>query len=426
MTLLPAYLLLALLAALLVLVTVMQTLYMEAMRLRSRETPMLEFFKETLEDRIDAKGDSGVLAFSLIKHTLIVVMTILLVGVSSSSVLFSMSVLLEAAAFGWITMIVCTYVLPQLLYRRTSGHWLLPLAPVAKGLIVVVRPLSAILIFLQSLAQLGEPAQKAQEASTAEESIEALISAGTEEGIIEEDDRRLIQSVVAFGSKTVREVMTPRPNMVCIPADATLEDLRQLVIHEQFSRIPVYEGTIDQIMGFVHVRDMFEVEQQERAHRTVREVTRPVRLVPETKPVNDLLAEMQRSGAHMAIVIDEYGNTAGVVTMEDMVEEIVGEIRDEHEPSVDVQQEADGSFIVSGSFDVDHLPDLLPFRAEEETESTTVGGLAAEWAGHVPEPGEAVERDGIRIEVLAGNELRVEKVRISKAEPAHLESDSDV
>jgi CBS domain containing-hemolysin-like protein len=211
--------------------------------------------------------------------------------------------------------------------------------------------------------------------------------------------------------------MTPRPAIVTTSADVSLEDLRQLVIHEQFSRIPVFEDNIDQIIGFIHVRDMFELDYTERSQRTVRELVRPSRFVPETKPVNDLLREMQADGAHMAIVVDEYGNTAGLVTMEDMVEEIVGEIRDEHEPGHDVEPDTEGGFIVSGSFDVDHLRDLLDFKAPVDTESTTVGGLVTEWMGRVPEAGETVARDGIRIEVLAANELRVDQVRISKPKP---------
>jgi CBS domain containing-hemolysin-like protein len=141
---------------------------------------------------------------------------------------------------------------------------------------------------------------------------------------------------------------------------------------------------------------------------------RPVALVPETKPGSDLLREMQRDGTHMVIVIDEYGNTAGLATMEDLVEEILGEIRDEHEPDRDVRQEADHVFIAPGSLDLDRLQDLLNFRPENGTESTTVGGLVAEWLGHVPQVGESVEQGGIRIEVLAGNERRVEEVRISR------------
>jgi CBS domain containing-hemolysin-like protein len=151
----------------------------------------------------------------------------------------------------------------------------------------------------------------------------------------------------------------------------------------------------------------------------VRDLARPIRFVPETKPVNDLLREMQQDGNHISIVVDEYGNTAGLVTMEDMVEEIVGEIRDEHEPGLDVQTDSDGGYIVSGSFDVDHLHDLVEFRKSEDAESTTVGGLVTEWLGHVPEAGETIERHGVRIEVLAANELRVDQVRISKVEPSN-------
>ena len=134
------------------------------------------------------------------------------------------------------------------------------------------------LAFFQTLIDLTDDAAPAAEAPTSAENIEALISAGTEEGLIEEEDRKLIQSVVEFGDKVVREVMTPRPNIVAISADATLEQLRQLVITEQYSRIPVYEQTIDQVIGFVHVRDMFELEEKEREHGTVRELVRPIRL----------------------------------------------------------------------------------------------------------------------------------------------------
>jgi putative hemolysin len=215
--------------------------------------------------------------------------------------------------------------------------------------------------------------------------------------------------------------MTPRPNIVAISSERSLEDLRQLVIHEQFSRIPVYKGTIDSIIGFIHVRDMFELDEEDRQKRKLQDLMRPIRLVPETKPGNDLLREMQRESTHMVIVVDEYGATAGLATMEDLVEEILGEIRDEHEPDRDVRQESETSFIAPGSLDLDRLHELLDFRPEDDTESTTIGGLVAEWLGHVPKVGESVEQGGIRIEVLAGNELRVEQVRVSRVEePASL------
>jgi putative hemolysin len=212
-------------------------------------------------------------------------------------------------------------------------------------------------------------------------------------------------------------VMTARPDIVAINAEATLQQLRQLVIAEQFSRIPVYEQTIDQVIGFVHVRDMFELDECDLSQRSVRELIRTIMLVPETKPVSDLMRQMQQENSHMVVVVDEYGNTAGLATMEDLLEVIIGEIRDEHEPDSDVKEDGNGGYIVAGSFDLDRLPDLIKsFHREEDVESTTVGGLVSEWLGRVPKAGETVERDGIRIEVLVSGELRVEQVRISKSQ----------
>ena len=404
-------------AVLLCLTTVVQVLYMESLRLRSRDLPALQFFKETLEDRIGVKGDDGVLAFSLIKHTLVLLLGVCFLATRATQPAQPWHNLFEAALFAWLTMLISTYVLAQVLYRKTSGHWLLPLTPMLHLCALLVRPLTAVLGFFQSLVELSELAKTTDEGPGPAADIEALISAGEEEGLIEKDDRKLIESVVAFGDKTVREVMTPRPKIVAIEAHRSLEDLRELVIHEQYSRIPVYEGNIDNIIGFVHVRDMFELDEADRQGRRVKELTRTIRLVPESKPVNDLLREMQQDGAHMAIVIDEYGNTAGLVTMEDMVEEILGEIHDEHEPERDVEEQPDGSFVVAGSLDLDHLHELLEFRPPEETESTTIGGLVTEWFGHVPQIGETIERDGIRLKVLAANELKVEQVRVSKVAP---------
>ena len=155
--------------------------------------------------------------------------------------------------------------------------------------------------------------------------------------------------------------MTPRPNIVAIQADETLEALHELVVNEQYSRIPVFQASIDDVVGFVHVRDMFEVPESAAPRRKVRELMRPIRFVPETKPVNDLMREMQQEGAHMVIVVDEYGNTAGLATMEDLVEVILGEIRDEHEPDSDVTEDGHGGYIVSGNFDLARVADVSNF-----------------------------------------------------------------
>jgi putative hemolysin len=397
-------------------VTFVQVMYLESLRLRSRELPALTFFKETLQERIGLNTERGALCFSLVKHSTMVLLGVVLLAITSRKAVAVWQILVEASLASWLVMLAAAYVVPQVLYRTTEGRWVLPLVPLFRALALSVRPLAALLRFFQSVVDLADSEQTAEETARPEEHIDALITAGAEEGLIEEEDRELIHAAVAFGDKTVREVMTPRPRMVAIEAGRSLEDLRELVINEQYSRILVYEGSIDQVAGFVHVRDMFEVDEEERKGRTVRELMRPVRAVPETKPVNDLIKEMQLDRAHMVVVIDEYGNTAGLVTMEDVVEEILGEIRDEHEPGLDVTPDGQGGYIVSGSFGLDRLRDLVDFRPQDEVESTTISGLAAEWMGRVPAVGDVVEREGIRIEVLAGNERRVDQVRLSRSE----------
>lgn len=404
----------AMIAIVVTLVTCLQVLYLESLRIRARELPALQFFKETLEKKLGLDTERGSLAFSLVKHIGLTIVGCLAMAVAieaQNGLIESLAISCLIAGF---YTVIGTHIIPQLFYRRTSGHFLAPFIPLFRVVLLLVTPLLWALEFLQSLFDLGN-GHTEQEPTRPEEHIEALISAGEEEGIIEKGDRELIQSVVAFGDKTVREVMTPRPRIVSIREDASLEELRQVVIHEQYSRIPAFDQTIDEITGFIHVRDMFELNDEQRAARKVRDIMRPIRAVPESKPVNDLMREMQEEGAHMVVVVDEYGATAGIVTMEDMVEEIVGEIHDEHEPDRDFRQDPDGSYVVSGSFDLGRLRELLDFHAQEDTESTTVGGLITEWLGHVPAVGEETEREGIAIKVLAANHLRVDQVRVAKA-----------
>ena len=399
------------------LITFVQLLYLESLRLRTRDLPSLKFFKSTLEDKIGLDAEDGAGTFSLIKHTLLVLLGIAWFAWMADGQPWHWQVLAETALVVWLTMVAVAYALPQVLYRRTEARWLVPLAPLLRGVALLARPCVALLGFFQSLVDLGDEGNGAEEPPTPAENIEALISAGTEEGLIEEQDRELIQSVVEFGDTLVREVMTPRPNIVAIAADSTLEQLRQLVITEQYSRIPVYERNIDEIVGFVHVRDMFELNEEQRALGVVRQLMRPIPAVPETKRVRDLMRQMQQESTHMVVVIDEYGNTAGLATMEDLLEVIIGEIRDEHEPETDVVEDGRGGYIVSGNFDLARVTDLLHgFHPGDDIESTTVGGLVSEWLGRVPKQGESVDREGIRIEVLASDDLRVAQVRIGKSE----------
>ncbi|HPT29243.1 MAG TPA: hemolysin family protein, partial [Bryobacteraceae bacterium] len=377
----------------------------------------MEFFKDSIEEMIGYDTEDGAFTFSLLKHSLLIF---------AGSTLTALTLLhaptwigvLEGIAIAWFVMLFSSYLAPHLLYRRTSASWLIPLIPLVRFLALLLRPLTALLKFLDSLHSLAEPASEQEEESNPAEDIEALISAGEEEGIIEKEDSRLIQSVVAFGDKRVREVMTPRRQMVTIDASRSVDDLRTLTRNEQYSRIPVTGDSVDDIIGFVHVRDLFDLDPAEAGQKSIRDIMRPIAGVPETKLASNLVKEMQNSGTHIVYVVDEYGNVAGLVTLEDLMEEVFGEIRDEHEPAHDLVRNADGSVTVSGSFDIDHLRELFDFRPEEEIESSTIGGLVTEWLGEVPPPGAAVERDGLRLEVIASDQLRVAKVRISRAPEA--------
>ena len=246
-----------------------------------------------------------------------------------------------------------------------------------------------------------------------------MIEAGQEEGIIQEGDRDLIQSVVEFSGKTVREAMKPRPQMFAVPSDTTVERFIEMLRSKHYSRVPVYEGNIHNIKGIVYAQDVLQVPDTEAHTRTLEGLMRrEVYFVPESKLGSDLLREMQRKNVRMAIVVDEYGGVAGLVTIEDLVEEIVGEIRDEHEKP-EVVREGERSFVVSGGTDVDRLGELFGTKPEGK-ESATVAGLVSELAGHIPRKGEIIEGDGLRFEVLESTDRKVERVRISTVQPQQL------
>lgn len=390
-----------------------QLLYGENARLRRRDAPGLAYFEETIQPRLNMEPDFGGLVYSMTKQAMLVVMSLSLYSLLAMGTEPWLA-LIETLLFAVIVLMLFSFLLPQVLFRRSTGQWLTLAVPLLVAVAFLVKPFAKVLQFIQTLFGMTDEQPGGEEESSTAEDIDALITAGEEEGLIEEDDRKLIQSVVEFGDKTVREVMTPRPKIVGIDESKTLEELREVLINEQYSRIPVFRADIDHLVGFVHVRDLFECDDDERARLHVKDIMRPLPLVPETKPVKALLEEMQAKGFHIVGVISEYGTTAGLATMEDLVEEIVGEIRDEHEPTRDVVQEPNGNFVVAGSYDVDHLKELVDFRVENDTQSTTIGGLVTEWLGRVPSKGEVVERDGLRLEVLASDDFRVDRVRISR------------
>src|SRR6202453_2783084 len=345
-------------------------------------------------------------------------------------------------------------LLPQLLFTRTRGLWIARITPILQALFYLILPVTLLLGLLLSIAALAEPEDTAEEDHPSE-AMDALLEAGEEEGILEESDRELVRSAVEFGDKVVLEVMTPRPEIFSVPGTLTLQEFTATINEHAFSRVPVYNGSLDHVTGIAFAHDLLKVLDTEANTLTVAQIQRPAAFVPETKKVAELLREMQREKQHMRIVIDEYGSVAGLVTIEDLLEAIVGNIADEHdEPEADdiPIREPNGAYTVSGSFELSRLRDLFAdqfepanrivrtaedseghnpadspeeydlrdtrddptaLRLPEHYESTTLGGLVSEIAGHIPLPGEVVEEDGLRLEVLASTDRRIDRIRVS-------------
>jgi len=322
------------------------------------------------------------------------------------------------AVLGVVLVVVfCNQVLPSLLFNRTRGRWVRRLVWPIRLLLWLMTPITVFVRFFFSVAALAEtPASDEEEAAV---DVEALLEAGEEEGILEESDRDLVRSAVEFGDKLVREVMTPRPEVFAVPASITLEQFLELLREHNFSRVPVYAGSLDNVTGIAFAHDLLQIKDEEARTRTVASIERAAAFVPETKRGYELLREMQREKQHMRIVIDEYGGVAGLVTIEDLLEEIVGNIRDEHEVEVGIeepQREPNGVWLVPGNFPVDHLSDLFGETVEpgDAYEATTLGGLVSEIEGRIPLAGEVVllEPIGLRMEIVASTDRRVERLRV--------------
>jgi CBS domain containing-hemolysin-like protein len=331
---------------------------------------------------------------------------------------WSMYEIVQAAISLIVIIIVFNQFLPFLFFSRTNGTWLIRWTWLLTGLIYLVLPVTIVLGFMQSVASLTRQNTREQP-ETAAEAVDALIEAGQEEGIIQEGDRDLIQSVVEFSGKTVREAMKPRPDMFAVPMETTVERFIQMLGEKHYSRVPVYAASIHNIKGIVYAQDVLQVPDSDASKRTLETLMRrDVYFVPESKLGSDLLREMQKNNIRMAIVVDEYGGVAGLVTIEDLVEEIVGEIRDEHEKP-EIIRESDHSYVVSGGMDIDRLSELFGSRPEGR-ESATVAGLVSELAGHIPQKGETVDDYGLRFEVLESTDRKVERVRITTVQPRQL------
>ena len=317
-------------------------------------------------------------------------------------------------------VVVCEQLLPAVISRHDPESVLDIFLPVFTPLAKVMRPVTVALI---DIIDVRRDREGDEEPATAEAATAAPAAAEEqEEGVIsQKEGRELLQSVVDFTETVVREVMTPRPDVVAVRADATLQDLRTLFREQQYSRMPVYRDNLDNIIGIVFVKDL--VALPPTAEPPITTLMRAAYFVPESKRVSELLKDMQRRQAQMAIVVDEYGSTAGLVTVEDLLEEIVGEIRDEYDvESETVVEETDGTFVFSGKVSVDEVMDRLGVEIEREG-FETVGGYLLSHLGRMPYVGERFDIDGLDVEVLEVERRRITKVRLRRSAPAAVEDE---
>ena len=295
---------------------------------------------------------------------------------------------------------------PNIIARKNPERVLLTLLPAyrvyAKLVTPISRPLAGFVgVFVE---------ESGDEEVVTEQDVQAFIEAGEEEGILEGDEGRMVQSIVDLGDQVVREVMIPRPEMVAIRHDATFAEVRELFIEEKHGRVPVYRGDLDHIEGLVYAIDLIAFAEA-NPDAAIKPLIREVRFIPETKKVAELLREFQKSNQTFAMVVDEYGGISGLVTVEDILEEIVGEIHDEFDiVDEEIIKERDDVFLVSGRADIDHVRDELHLEVNGSG-FETVSGYILDAIGRIPRTGEVIEHAGVRIEVVDADGQRINKVR---------------
>jgi len=311
-------------------------------------------------------------------------------------------------------VIVCELLLPLLIVASDPERVLELLLPTFAPVARILKPFT--LGISRSMAA-KRPSQALTPTESDEEATEvakAYIDTAEQEGIIQGEERQLLRSIVDFGDTLVRKVMTPRPDIVAVKDDATIGTVRALFREQEYSRFPVYRDSLDNISGFIFIKDLWGLPPTALEDQPIKPLVRPLVVVPETKQVSELLKQFQRQQTQCAIVVDEYGGTAGLVTLEDLLEEIVGEIRDEYdvesEPIVD---EGRGRFVFSGKVNIDEVAQRLDVEIEREG-FETVGGFLMHHIGRVPQVGEKFDIEDVTVEVLDAERRRINRVRMCK------------
>ncbi|HLM23687.1 MAG TPA: hemolysin family protein [Pyrinomonadaceae bacterium] len=360
-------------------------------------------------------------ALSAMIQILLVVVAVLITSISLTLLYPEKRLVLVGLVTGLILAGIFRQLIPLFISTRNPEGTLLFLLP-------VVRPFFPIMAFIADPFQrlFDRSRRKDQVAEDGEEEeenddsgdLQALIDVGEAEGILEEEEGELIHSIIEFGDTRVSEVMTPRPDIVAFPVTATVREARDVILESKYSRLPVYRDQIDNVEGMIYVRDLLLSWAEGREDENIQPLIRSVYFVPETKPVAELLEEMQKAHVQLAMVIDEYGGVCGLVTVEDILEEIVGEIEDEDiagEELEEIVERKDGSYEVQASTEIGKIERLFDMEIEAD-DFTTIAGLVINESGKVPAVGEVLTIRGLEVEVLEADERRILRLRVRKAQ----------
>jgi CBS domain containing-hemolysin-like protein len=340
-------------------------------------------------------------------------------------------ILIYGFLIGLIVTVVFRQIIPRLLIRNQPEKVLLLLLPVVRPLYSAAKVITSPISGFFQRRELGKLEQTvtpdaADGDDDGNDDLQALIEVGEAEGIIEEEEREMIESLVEFTETRTGEIMTPRTEICAIPIETSIRAVRDLMIEEKYSRLPVYRENIDNVEGIVYVRDLLQAWSEGRENESIAGILRDVYFVPETKSASELLKSMQSEHVQFAVVIDEYGGVAGIVTLEDIVEEIGGEIEDEdieEEEIIEIVEGNEDYWDILGSTEIDKIERLFDIKLEDE-EFTTLAGLVTSKTGYVPKVGETVTADGLSYEVLKGDDKKIEILRVRRLSPDGEEVDS--
>ena len=380
-----------------------------------------EFLKQVLGDRPRFS-----FAISATIQILLLVIAVLLTSLALKWFAERRMVLLVLAG-GLVVVWIFRQFIPMFMSTRDPEGTVLFLLPVIRPLLSVMASATGPLHKLFNRSRTREQELENGIDDDDEDSgddIQALIDVGEAEGILEEEEGERIHAMIEFGETLVSEVMTPRPDIVAVNASATVRDARDVMVESKYSRLPVYREQIDNVEGLIYVRDLMERWAAGDEDGPIAPLVREVYFVPETKPVDELLEEMQKAHVQLSMVVDEYGGVCGLVTVEDILEEIVGEIEDEDIGGEELEEivERNGFYEVLGSTEIGKIERLFDMEIETD-DFTTIAGLVINESGKVPEPGEQLKFRGLDVEVLEADERRIGRLRVKRSENGN-DSDS--